>query len=245
MFKKLIVILLCISMLFGCSKEKKIVNLHDYINDEKITTLNNDNLPELLVCYLGSGSIKYINDLSVIREIFNGLQEIEIYENDYTSDLHIDDGDMGFVFTLKDGTEITYSFLTSEYYRDGDKYLSVVNPNKVNDLLDIARYAEEKTDDITLNKINTIETTKGLILLDYIDNGDEAANVLVLKPNWNNEELYIENVYSVEEILETDNGILLTCKVGDYYSHEEEKNYLLKIKDDKLEIEEVIKIVVE
>ena len=236
--KKVIIITLCTLCLFGCKTKE--MNLKDYINDKTITELDDNNMPVSLLCNLGSGQIKEISDEEAILSVFDDLQKVKLQTSSAKSDLQIDDGDIGFIFKLKDGSEIKYLFLTSEYYFDGQKYITVSNPEIVRDAMQIARYADEIEEDIDTDQSilskDSIEAELGSIDVSIIDNGDEAANVAVFTPSWNDQELYLENVYSIKSAVKTDNGILLTCECGDFYSHDTLQDFLLTIKDKQIEI---------
>ena len=127
--------------LAGCGR---LVKIADYIGDESVTVLEEANPPVSLYCMLGGGQEKTVTDPETMLSVFNTLQRIRLKTGSVKKNLHIDDGGIGFIFTLRDGREIEYDFCTSEYYYDGSRYIKIDNPSVVRDACSTARNARDQ-----------------------------------------------------------------------------------------------------
>ena len=249
--KRTILILLCLVCLCvaGCGQTKP-VKIAEYLNDESFAILDENNPPVSLFCNLGSGQLKTISDPEAMVSIFDTLQKVRLNTHSTAKNLHISDGDICFIFTLKDGKEIAYNFLTSTYFYDGTKYITVNDSSVVRDAMKAARYAEDSAEEPekepekketapAVSSPYSLTCEKGDISIEYIDNGDEAPSVIVFTPYWNGQPAYIDGGYSIENVEETGDGFILTCTCGDFYSHERLERYLLTVEGDDLKIEAI------
>ena len=94
---------------------------------------------ETVDCYLGGGSVYSLRDASHIEDIYNSLLSISVDTASFKKELYIEDGDILFNFIDEDDTGHGISFLTSEYYFDGEKYYKVREREKLLKLMDRVR----------------------------------------------------------------------------------------------------------
>ena len=77
------------------------------------------------------------------------------------------------------------------------------------------------------------------VSVEYIDNGDEAPSVIVFTADWDrDQQVYIEGGYEIIEIMETDDAVSLAVMCGDFYSHDTQVMYTLRVEDGILTISE-------
>ena len=147
--KRWVLVLFMFISLSGCKGNKEVLtNLNDFPdNSFNISTI------EKVDCYLGSGSVYSLTDDSYIEDIYDGLLSIAVDTASSKKDLYIEDGDILFSFSDEDDTEHMISFLTSEYYFDGEKYYKVREREKLQELMDRVRdyYQMEEEYILTLN----------------------------------------------------------------------------------------------
>ena len=130
-----LLVLFMIIFLSGCKGNKEVLTkLSEFAdNSFNISTI------EKVDCYLGSGSVCSLSDASHIEDIYDGLLSISVDTASSVKDLYIEDGDILFNFIDEDDTKHRISFLTSEYYFDGEKYYKVREREKLLKLMDRVR----------------------------------------------------------------------------------------------------------
>ena len=215
--RKLLLVLLMLFTLSSCKKTEKPVKLNSFKD-------NNFDISKIVSvdCYLGGGSTYSLSDNNHLKAIYDDLLNISIDLNNYQNNLYIDDGDISFNFISEDGTIYTFSFLTSEYYYQGNKYYELIDKTRLVELM----YKVRDYSQMELNKYK----------LEIIDNGCEAKNVLAISDGSN--QAYIEGVYEIVYENYEDYGLVLCVKTGDYYNHENIKVYLVNIINGEIEIKD-------
>jgi len=211
--------------LAACAKEPRLVTLAQYMDMA-------EDMPEteLLFCNLGSGVTFELEETETMEALWSGLLAVQLDASRTEKSMAVDDGDIGFIFCGAD--EIRFSFCTSEYFWDGEQYLAVASPAQVRKLCDIASNALDAQQEAPTGDSALPEDWNFSIL----DNGDEAPNVLVITGDGLDGESYIEGVYAVEKAEETETGWRLTCRVGDFYSHDRLAVFELALADGRLDI---------
>lgn len=215
--RKLFLVLLMFLTLCGCKKAQRPVKLNSFKD-------NNFDISKIIsvYCYLGGGSLYSLSDDDHLKAIYGDILNISINLNNYRNNLYIDDGDISFNFISEDRTTYTFSFLTSEYYYQGNKYYEIINETTLIELM----YKVRDYSRMELNKYK----------LEIIDNGCEAKNVLIISDRSN--QAYIEGVYEIVSETYEDYGLVLCVKTGDYYNHENIKFYLINTVNGEIEIKD-------
>ncbi|MDO4501373.1 MAG: hypothetical protein Q4B60_08920 [Erysipelotrichaceae bacterium] len=215
MIKKLLVIMMLLGM-FGCSPNEKLVSLKDYYQyDFNVSEVNE------LECVLGSGASLTIYNNSHIEEVLNTLNTITIDTNKVNKDLSIEDGDIGFIF-ISDSNRYIYWFSTTEYLNEDNKLIEVKDRDTLKNLLNRVREMEETA------VFDEIE-------FEHIDNGCEARDVLII--SYKDQEVILEGVYEITDKFIINDELIISCQVGDYYSHETIKDFVITINNKTLEVE--------
>ena len=214
--KRWVLVLFMVISLSGCKGNKEILTDLSEFPDNSFSI----SAIEKVDCYLGSGSVYALSDASHIEDVYDCLLSIAVDTASSENDLYIEDGDILFSFIDEDDTKHSISFLTSEYYFDGEKYYKVREREKLRELMDRVRdYYQMEEDEF---------------ILEIVDNGCEARNVLVIKNK--DEEAYIEGVYEIVSRSYEDECLVLTLKTGDYYSHESIRTYIVTLNNGKIEV---------
>lgn len=214
--KRLVFVLLMVIFFSGCKGNKEVITKLSEFPDNSF----NISTIESVDCYLGSGSVYTLCDASHIKDVYDGLLRISVDTASSKTDLYIEDGDILFCFVDEDDTNHNMSFLTSEYYFDGENYYEVKDIEKLRELMDRVRDYHQKEED--------------KFVFEIIDNGCEARNVLVISNG--NEETYIEGIYEILSKSYENGCLILTLKTGDYYSHENISTYIVTLDNGKLEV---------
>ena len=133
--KKWVLVLFMFLSLSGCTGNKEVLTRLSEFPDNSfdISTI------EKADCYLGGGSVYSLSDALHIQDIYDGLMSISVDTASSVKNLYIEDGDILFNFIDEDDTKHRISFLTSEYYFDGEKYYKVREREKLLKLMDRVR----------------------------------------------------------------------------------------------------------
>ena len=129
--KKWVFILLMFLLLSGCKGNQEVLTDLSEFPDNSFTV----STVEKVDCYLGGGRVYSLCDDLHIADIYDGLMSISVNSASSKKNLNIDDGDILFCFVDEDDTNHMISFLTSEYYFDGEKYYEVRESAKLQELM--------------------------------------------------------------------------------------------------------------